>query len=103
MGNRRPNPPFRQHERVSELSNTLKRVSELSNTLKVWGVSCDQLEAVRQGNGRDHGIGKADGLTRTFQFAADDAGQLGGGLVERDHFLGRNRGEEGLELSRSLL
>jgi hypothetical protein len=75
----------------------------LLDALKMGGVARNQLQAMRQGNGGDHRIGQADGLTDSLQVAGDAAGQLASGLVEGKHFLQGNGGQEVLELSLALV
>ena len=74
-----------------------ERIAELLDALEMGGVAGHQLQAVMQGDGGDHRIGRADGLADAFQLARDAAGQLGGGLVEREDFFGGDGGEEVLQ------
>ena len=63
-----------------------QRVAEMLDPLEMGGVARDQLQATRQGDGGNHRIGHADGLADSLQLAGDAASQLGGCLVEGDHF-----------------
>ena len=57
-------------------------------------VARDQLQAVVQGDGGDHRVGLADGLPGAVEVAGDAAGQLVGGVLELNHFLLGDGGEE---------
>ena len=67
------------------------------------GVARDQLQALPSGNGGDHRIGQANGLTDLLQVTGDAAGQLASGLVEGKHFLQGDGGHEVLQLSLALV
>jgi len=47
-----------------------------------------QFQAVHQGNGGDHRIGQADGLSGAFEVASNATRRLGGRLAEFQQLLG---------------
>ena len=80
--------------------NQRKRIAELLDTLVMGGVASDKLQAMRQGNGRNHRIGQSDRLAGAFQVAPNATRKLGGGLAEFHDILGADMGEKGGDLLR---
>jgi hypothetical protein len=79
--------------------NERQRIAELLDTLEMGGVASDQLQAVLDSDGGDHGIGRADGLPRAFQLTCDVSGQFRIGFVKWKHFLRGKSRDEGLQLT----
>ncbi|MGA9922663.1 MAG: hypothetical protein WBQ29_04605 [Isosphaeraceae bacterium] len=57
-----------------------------------------QFQAVHQGNGGDHRIGQADGLSGAFEVASNATRRLGGRLAEFQQLLGADVSEQGGDL-----
>ena len=57
-----------------------------------------QFQAVHEGNGCDHRIGQADGLSGAFEVASNATRRLGGRLAEFQHLLGADVSEQGDDL-----
>ncbi|HTU21228.1 MAG TPA: hypothetical protein VMG10_24455 [Gemmataceae bacterium] len=72
------------------------------DALIMGSVACDQLQAMPQGEGGDHRIGSADGLSNPVQIASNPARQFSGCLVEGDDLFGGNGRQELLQAIETL-
>jgi hypothetical protein len=64
-------------------------------------VAGDQLQAVRDGHGRDHWIATAYRPSNAIQVAGDQPSQIGRGLIEREDLLRGDGVAKGLDAART--
>jgi hypothetical protein len=72
-------------------------MAELLDSLELGGVAGYQFQTMLQGNGSDHGVGKADRVAGAFKLTRDAAGQFGSGMLKGENFLEGDSSKEGLQ------
>jgi hypothetical protein len=60
--------------------------AELLDALVMGGVACDKFQTIPDCNRRNHRVTATDGATNPVEIAGDQAGQVGGVLVEKQDF-----------------
>ena len=76
-------------------------IAELLNALVMGRVAGRELEAMNNGDGRDHGIASADRPSDPIEIAGDLPSKVGGGLVEDEDFLQGDGVAKSLDTARS--